>query len=263
MITTEIKSVRSKRTEATAIEEIQLLIGSLGHFPTVSEVTRFGEVGLSSFIQRNGGFNHYKKIMNHPTSKIKFWSEDNILNEIKNLNLEKFPTNNYLISIGRGDLSNAISKNGGWKYFSEKIGLPMPESDTLTGWEGEDSVENLLIQNGYKVKKMKTKDHFDFLINDVLRVDVKTASFSSYGCSSGWFYRMGKTISADFVILYRSDKKDMFFIPWHKCPSTNITITNSENSKYSKFYMNEEFFKNIIQSRIKENDNCPELIRNH
>jgi hypothetical protein len=183
------------------------------------------------------------------------WSEELIIEHLKQItsSLDFFPTNNFLVEIGRGDLANAISRHGGWKFFSEKLKLPLTNSDTLTGWKAEDSTEKWLLSLGYKVDKQKTRSHFDFLLDNSLRIDVKGASYAEYGPSCGWFYRMGKVITSDVVICRRMDLDDYYIFPWFSVSSTNITISKA-GRKHSNYYMNTTVLTELLKNRKREKE---------
>lgn len=251
-----VNSGAVKWTEAIVIEHLKNLCDSLGYFPSSNETRRLGRYGLSSAVDRFGGYVKFSSILgiSPRTRRSEKWEESKILEEINKLKLKEFPTSNYLKSINRNDLSCAISRNGGWKYFSEKTNLPLTKSDTLTGWGGEDWISDFLSKRGYKIARGSTKEHFDILVDDCVRIDVKTASYAIYGDkdqSRGWFYRMGKTISADIAILYRKDQDDFYVIPWFLCPSTNATITES-GGWYKNYLLRLDILDEMIKTRKLE-----------
>ena len=159
-----------------------------------------------------------------------------------------FPTVSYLKETGQHDLSNQISKKGGFIEWSKRLGVNRAHYDCDTGWDGEDSVAVLLESKGFKVgRRESVKWPFDLLVNDVLRVDVKTAKFATYGHCSGWFYRTGKAPQADVVVLHQSDTGRVYFLPWYITPFSNITITNG--GEYSKFADNYNLVSKMISIR--------------
>lgn len=169
--------------------------------------------------------------------KINYWNDKTIVKEIKALasNIDFMPTVMFLRAIGRNDLSCAISRHGGWKKFSKLSGLDMKQSDTLTGWKGEEEAQELLESKGFHCQKMSTGQAYDLRVDDFVRIDVKSAKFCEYGASKGWFYRIGKEPTCDIIMLYRMDLKDCFIIPWFACGKTNITISKSMKA-HKKYY---------------------------
>jgi hypothetical protein len=157
--------------------------------------------------------------------------------------LGHFPSVAELGGLNRYDLSNAICKHGGSLFWSDKTGIPRRHSDSDTGWEGERAVLGLLKKHGFEVdERQGMKCPYDLIVNQRVRCDVKTARQATYGLNTGepwsaWFYRIGKAVQSDIVILYRSDLDDCFVLPWWRVGETNITI--SPNSpKYNAFHNN-------------------------
>ncbi len=181
------------------------------------------------------------------------WTDEKLRDELLQIApaFGSMPTVSHLKEIGRSDVTNQISKRGGWRKWSAAIGFPMKQSDTLTGWEAEDMVQHWLVSLGYTAEKQTTRAHFDFLLNGCIRIDVKGARFAKYGASSGWFYRMGKQITADVVICARMDRNDFYVFPWFRTPSTNLTITST--GKAHEFYrMNLEVIPTMLSARCEE-----------
>lgn len=239
-------------------EQVKILCARLGYFPSRREVLGLGPTGLSSYIEKTTNYRTLSKKLGVSVAANRnraYWNEQKIIDEILKFNAKEIPTSNFLKSIKRADLSSAISKHGGWEYFSEKTGLPMKKSDTLTGWNGEDEIEKILNNLGYKTTRAKTKDHYDILLDDCLRIDVKTAKYAEYGYSTGWFYRMGKTITADIAILYQSDTKNYYIVPWFIATSSNVTITKTGGT-YQKYFMNNDLLDKMVKVRKIEKLTC-------
>jgi hypothetical protein len=95
------------------------------------------------------------------------------------------------------------------------------------------------------------RTHFDIIIEGYVRADVKTAHYAEYGKCRGWFYRVGKMVSADLLMLYQSDTKEVYYIPWGFCPSSNITISR-DGGKYKFFRNNIEILEKMIAARREE-----------
>lgn len=246
-------------TEASAEEKLKNIADSLGYFPTVEELKTTHRVyGLTGFIERNFSYKYFKeKIGIGSKPQVRVWDEEKIISEIKALKTNVFPSQSFLAFIGRNDLAGAISRNGGYQYFSEKTCLKREYSGTVVGLKGENEIELILKSKNFKIQKTSTKEHFDFLVDGFTRIDIKTTSYRNYGKNSGWFFRMGKTITADLVILYRSDKNDYFIIPWYCCPSENIRIQDEKTSKYFSFYMKDEILNAFSKNRKNESLQVP------
>lgn len=170
------------------------------------------------------------------------WTDSKIENDLREItvSLGHFPSDPDLQKMGRGDLSNAVNKRGGIISWSERLGLPRVHSDSDTGWDGEKAVQTILESKGFGIERSSAvKAPYDLLINGNVRCDVKTAKQATYNLNTGkpwsaWFYRIGKAVQSDIVILYRSDLNDCFVLPWKEVGTTNITISPS-SPKYGKF----------------------------
>lgn len=164
----------------------------------------------------------------------------------------KFPTNSYLKETGQNDLANQLSKNGGFIAWAERLGLKREPSDSDTGWQGEIEVMELLKKEWPNVtRSFAVRAPFDLLINDVLRVDVKSTRFAKYGPCSGWFHRMGKLPQADVIALYQLDTKEVYWIPWNRVPTSNITITKT-GGIYAMFRNNIDIVRRMLATREAE-----------
>jgi hypothetical protein len=184
------------------------------------------------------------------------WTEALLVSRINAVvgDSKRFPTNSHLVEIGQGDLSNQITKRGGFIYWANRLGIERDISDSDIGWEGEKRAHTLLEARGFSViRSERVRWPFDLLVNNSLRVDVKTASYAAYGASTGWFFRIGKSPQADLIALYRSDKDDMYLIPWYHVPKTNITISPT-GMKYSRFLNAYEIVERMVRVRSEERD---------
>lgn len=174
--------------------------------------------------------------------------------------LGHFPSRSELESLKRGDIGNALCRHGGYKEWSKRCGYERRHSDSDTGWEGEAELIRLLSSKGFRCQKSKgIRWPFDLIVNESVRVDVKTARKANYGICSGWFYRLGKYVQADIVALYRSDRDDCFLIPWYVCPATNITISESR-STYAAFLNNFELLIELSKTRSLESERFHSLL---
>lgn len=186
----------------------------------------------------------------------KFWTEELVESEIRKVSeaLGHFPSNTELQGMKRGDLSNIITKRGGFIFWAEKTGIARIHSDSDTGWIGEKKVQSLFISQGYLCDRpFGVKYPFDLLVNSILRIDVKSANFASYGVCKGWFYRIGKTPQADIVLCYQLDTGSFYAIPWYVCPTSNITISIN-GGKYADYKDNWTLIEKMIETRKSERD---------
>lgn len=182
------------------------------------------------------------------------WNDDLVESEIRSISdsLGNMPSCKVLRNLGRNDLACQISRRGGFIHWANKIGASRVQSDSDTGWAGEFAVKAWLEERGFIVSKPTgVKCPYDLLINGCVRVDVKTASYAEYGVAKGWFYRIGKHVQADVVMLWQADEGNCYIIPWHVAPTTNITITPT-CGKYSGYLNRIHLLQIITNARMAE-----------
>ena len=139
-----------------------------------------------------------------------------------------FPSARNLRDMGRTDLAVQIGRRGGFVAWSDRMSATRRRSDSDTGWLGEEKYASLLINLGYEVQpRASVKSPYDLVVGGVLRVDVKSASFVSYGRGGGWYYRIGKYVQSDLVVLFQLDTSDFYCIPWWECSISNVTISKN------------------------------------
>ena len=115
------------RTTEFIINELRLIINVLGHFPTRREIAEIdkGKPNKSKIlgdIHRNGGINHFRKIMGYSLVR-QSWDEERIIIELNKVidDTGHFPESNELLK-EKNSLRNAIGSNGGFNYFRKKLG---------------------------------------------------------------------------------------------------------------------------------------------
>ncbi len=183
-----------------------------------------------------------------------YWTDEKVHQELLSIcgGTGVFPSNTDLVKLGRNDLSNQIARRGGFIHWSKRLGFERVSSDSDTGWHGEDECLKILSDFGFTAEKTgRLRAPYDILVNESVRIDVKTAKFAEYGPCRGWFYRIGKDTSADILMLYQMDAKDSYIIPWSICPSTNITISKS-GGKYAKFKNAFDILREMTLARSQE-----------
>jgi len=184
----------------------------------------------------------------------KRWSDQDVSDLLLKIgnDIGRMPSHGYLQSVGNAALSNQICRRGGYVFWAEKLGLKRTESDSDFGWEGEHSVVSILIKNGFSPERQgPVKYPFDILVNGILKMDVKTARNARYHRVSGWFYRIGKVPQADIIAFHQIDTLDTYFVPWHQCAFTNVTLSVG-GGQYAIYRNNFTLLRNMCQVRIKE-----------
>jgi hypothetical protein len=184
----------------------------------------------------------------------KQWDDDRVKGAIHTVvaALGRFPSNSDLAEIGRGDLANQIRRRGGVLHWAERLGMQRQASDSDTGWRGEEAAATYLTEAGFKVTcRSGVKCPYDLLIDDCLRIDVKSARLACYHRCQGWFYRIGKYVQADVILLWQLDTGDFYALPWFVCPASSVTIAPT-GGKYRAFRNNVTLIREMAAMRQKE-----------
>ena len=143
----------------------------------------------------------------------------------------RMPSANELYELGRGDLANVIARRGGFKKWSDKMGAEQKGTESHLGLEVQAKVGRALRARGYKVDEMTTKHPFDLLVNDRLRIDVKSSRHHRYaGSVTGYIFGISKREpTCDLYILCcLSDEGrilEKYFIPSSEAKIVTLTIT--------------------------------------
>ena len=150
------------------------------------------------------------------------WTEQTISNAILSIANQfdppRMPSNSETKAMyGNCALSNAICKNGGYRYWAKRLGLEHGYSETIVGVKGEEHIAELLRSIGYHVQTTPTKFPYDLLIDGCVKVDVKSANTSYVkGCPIHAFRLAKKQQTCDLYILYEADTDAVYVVPAHK-----------------------------------------------
>jgi hypothetical protein len=173
--------------------------------------------------------------------------------------LGHFPTNSELRAIGRNDLAMQITRRGGFAEMAKRLGIDRIESASDLGWDGERAVCERLTARGFSVTGSRgVRSPYDLIVDGVVRVDVKTAARTTYrhngdGSFSGWFYRIGKYVQSDVVILFQKDTGACYVLPWWVCNATNITLCGL-GGIYAEYRNAFHIIDSMVASRAQERD---------
>lgn len=168
-----------------------------------------------------------------------------------------FPSSELLRKKHRTDLSNAITRSGGFIYWRNKMGYKLKECKSEIGWHGEKIIEEILINKGYKVHKESTMCIYDYTVNDCVRVDCKYSRV--YHGKQGDFFSCKLKNAKDcdiFIVLceYDNHTYKILVIPHMAVFNQSQISIGLENSKWdcyrNKFHYidkYENFYKNLIK----------------
>lgn len=162
--------------------------------------------------------------------------EKSIYSVANSLGIKRMPTYHDIISEEGNSLSNAIVRTLGYKGWAERLKLSIKESETSFGQSTEDMVEKLLNKQGFHTYQMGTIAPYDILVNQNIRIDVKSATLRG----NSHTYALGsKPHCCDIYICVgfdenRNDIMDILIIPFTEAKTQTITVRNRKG-KYMKF----------------------------
>jgi hypothetical protein len=166
----------------------------------------------------------------------KRWTDEDVERELRHIvaTTGMVPTAQRLGAAGRQDLSNQIGRRGGFAHWRNKIGLPENDSESAMGHRWETHVAELLEATGHAAERQTARAPFDILVDDCVRVNVKSAHWGAYGRDNyckGHFFGIGKTwASCDvFALVAVTDDEPprVMWVPWHEARQQTITLTKS------------------------------------
>lgn len=168
-------------------------------------------------------------------------------------NLGRMPTFSEMRDFtGSHALEGKVTDSGGSFVWAKRLGLPLKQSDSKTGWDGEVLACEILTEHGLSQERSgPVKWPFDIIVDGAVRVDVKSARYAEYGPCKGWFYRIGKAPQADVIMLLQLDTRDCYILPWTIVPRTNITIAR-DGGKYRMFLNRFDLLRKLVDLRKSE-----------
>lgn len=168
------------------------------------------------------------------------WTEEKIKEQIllciNGLGLHRMPSKKEVDTyFGNYALSNKITKGKGFYGWAKELQLPPKRSDTLTGKAGEAIAKAYLEQNGFLVEQMSMRHPYDFLVNGVVKVDVKYSRLYQTGKWGFYSFRLEKKYPTCDVYLLISDSpkgEHTFFV----VPSKDVMQTQISIGEYMSSY---------------------------
>jgi hypothetical protein len=190
------------------------------------------------------------------------WTDEKIKEEIFNvmiaLEIERMPSSVEIERItGDTALTNAIARRGGVNKWAKILKLGLSKCETRIGQIGEYFIKELLENKGYIVEKMSLKHPYDLLVNENVKIDVKTSNI--YNSSKGWssysFNLEKSNPTCDiytFICMKNKKPNKILVIPSKFLHQTQLCITNNESKydsykdKWSYIDQYDKFYKNIV-----------------
>ncbi len=137
----------------TIVQEINIVITKIGHFPTPTELHNTRRSDLSHAIVRRGGFNKFRNLMGYELlQKTDYWNDETFKKEMNDVSVGfgYFPTASELYEIGRADLLRQINNRGGICNVRKLLGYPLIDISNIyayyskRGKKAEDILESIL-----------------------------------------------------------------------------------------------------------------------
>ena len=125
---------------------------------------------------------------------------------------------------GNYKLSNAMRRNGGPRYWGERMNLEFKDCDSRKGEQFEDYFVAEMLEKGFDAERVNYDEPrfpFDVLINGCVKVDVKVARV--FGSDKQGYYSFNlehKKHSCDFFVCYCLDSSGENIVKTYIIPAS-------------------------------------------
>ncbi len=142
-------------TDNNIIKALIITTDTIGHFPTSRELFLMKRYDLVQAIIQHGGMARFRELAGYRLlKKPSIWNDKTIIEEIKLIinQINHFPTQNELLSIGRNDLNVAIARHGGLNKFKIFMGYKSKDYKIRGFWNDDNiikEIEIIIQKNGY------------------------------------------------------------------------------------------------------------------
>lgn len=150
---------------------------------------------------------------------------------------------------GKG-LGCAMTRYGGHLYYREYLGLDEKDSCSKFGDENEYYVLGLLKSRGFNVRKTPPRHPYDILVEDVLKIDVKSANptLSKAKEMHEFVFSINNEFpKCDLLIFVTNEveKKEVYIIPSKHIMQSQLGI--GETSKYDIYKDRYDYIEKYIE----------------
>jgi len=176
------------------------------------------------------------------------WDDNLVKSELekvmKSLGIDRMPTFAEIESVTKTKaLSMKISKSGGSIFWADKLNLSKKDSTYMTGnlYEKKAIID---IEENESLSSVQTptKHPYDILVDNRVKIDVKTSNGYDYGKSFWYSFGISKSQhTCDIFIFYcinvaDNSKSKTLIIPSSLVPNSQLSI--GLESKYDKYSNN-------------------------
>lgn len=167
------------------------------------------------------------------------WTDADVEREIRAMarSYGRMPSAREMALHGRTDISNQVSRRGGFRQWAKRLGLKTKSSETLMGQLWELHEADLFHSLGMVVERQSTKSPFDLLV-DGRRVDVKSAHRSQHGFAFAGLKNGRDADVFDLLCIEGGDVMRRFVVPASEARVSTLTISPlslSGRGTYSDF----------------------------
>lgn len=226
------------------IQEV-VKINNLNRMPTSNEVRKSNMIGLASAIEKTGGYVLWAEKLNLSPKKPTYkWSDEKIAEEIleikRILNLDRMPSREEIESTKKNNaLVSVIGKTYGFYGWEEKLNLTVKRSETQFGQLYQQKCIQILQDKGYIAEDTSTKAPYDIVVNNKVRIDVKSGcAYDLKGSRCHTFNLEKQFLTCDIYMIFALDENGEKIERLLIIPSSHlniVTLSMGTNSKYNKY----------------------------
>lgn len=173
------------------------------------------------------------------------WTYEDAFNKVKKcidvMGYSSMPTTKELKDFyGESGLAVKLNKRIDWKEkIMRDLEIKYKDCETTKGKKYECLASEILIKNGFRVERMTTKEHFDLLVDGVVKVDVKVGKrwyIEASQANSFGIHKKYATCDVYMLIALNDNCQNerIFIIPSFLARNQS-TLTIGKNSKYDKW----------------------------
>jgi hypothetical protein len=193
-------------------------IFNIERMPTSKEVRTSKLSGLEDAIYRTGGYVSWAEKLNlSPKKHTKSWKENEIEDEILRitsmLNLNRMPSKSEIEQVTNDrSILNAIARSYGFYGWSKRLSLPIKDCETEFGIDYQEVAIKMLQEKGYIATRTSVKAPYDIIINNKIRVDVKSGcAYELKGSRCHTFNLEKKFPTCDIYIIFASFPRNILY----------------------------------------------------